>query len=168
MNTKKITRLGLLIACGLILFIIENLFPPVLWFAPYVRLGLSNIAVLFVLLTMGEWECMTVAVVKCVLGCAVTGTWYAFAFNIAGGVGGAMTMILLYRFVCPKVGVVTLSSAAAVVSNILRTVVGAVVMQTGGLLLQLPVAAAMGVLAGMLVGFACVLLVKKLPPKLLG
>ena len=162
------TRLGLLTACGLILFIIENLFPPVLWFAPYVRLGLSNIAVLFVLLTMGEWECMTVAVVKCVLGCAVTGTWYAFAFNIAGGVGGAMTMILLYRYICPKVGVVAISSAAAVVSNILRTVVGALVMQTKGLLLQLPVAASLGVLAGMLVGFTCVLLVKKLPPKLLG
>ena len=168
MTTKKITRLALLIACGLILFMVESLFPPVLWFAPYVKLGLSHIAVLFVLLTMGEWECMTVAVLKCVLGCAVTGTWYAFAFNIAGGVGGAATMIVLYRFVCPKIGVVSISAVAAVVSNALRTVVGALVMQTGGLLLQMPAVAVLGVLSGMLVGATCVLLVKKLPEKLLG
>ena len=167
MKTERITKLAVLTAAALILFMVESLFPPVIWFAPYVRVGISNVIVLFVLVVYGEKECLAAVVVKCVLGSLVTGTWYAFPFNIAGGLGGALAMMTVYGLFFPRVGLIAVSCCGAVVSNILRTVVGAAVMETGGLLLQMPVAAGVGVLAGALVGALAVLLIKRLPARML-
>lgn len=167
MSAEKAAKLALLTAAGMILFLVEALFPPVLWFAPYVRLGISNAAVLFVLVVYGEKECLIVTLAKVTLGSLVTGAWYAFPFNVAGGVGGALAMIVVYRLFYPRVSLLGVSACGAVVSNLFRTFVGALVMETGGLLLQLPFAAGVGIAAGLLVGILTVLSIKRLPERLL-
>ena len=51
-GAKKIAALGVLLAAASIVFLIESLIPPLLPIAPYVKIGLANCFVLFVLISI--------------------------------------------------------------------------------------------------------------------
>ena len=165
MNSKKITFLSALTAVSLIMFLLENLLIPVIPFAPYVKLGLSNCIIIFVLYYFGEKESFIVMLAKVLLGSLISGNWYAFAFNISGGFCSLLAMAALRRFFKDKVSLICVSISGATVSNIVRTGVGALIMQTVGLFYTLPAAILISVPAGIAAGALSVLLIKALPKK---
>ena len=167
MSSKKIAQLSMLIALSLILFLVEALFPPFFPIAPYVKIGLSNSVMLFVLIIYGEKESLLFMLIKNVLGCLILGNWYAFPFNISGSFFSLITMILLYRYIFPKISIISISVAGAIISNIVRTAVGATIMQTAGLLLDLPIIAFISTGAGIIIGAIVVFFIKYLPDKII-
>lgn len=167
MKTKKIVLFSVLLAFSLLTFMLESLFPHVLPIAPYVKIGLSNIFVLFVLVIFGEREALLFVILKCFLGSLILGNWYALPFNLSGGIIGVSVMILFYDTVFPKIGIISVSVLGAIASNIARTIVGAIIMETWWLMTQLPFCALVGVAGGVIVGAAVFFIVKFLPDKYL-
>ena len=167
MSSKKIANISVLVAVSLILYIVESLIPPLFPIAPYVKIGLSNTIMIFVLIIYGEKESLIFMLVKNILGCLIIGNWYAFPFNISGSFFSLITMILLYRYSFPKISIISISVAGAIISNIVRTLVGAIIMQTAGLLLDLPIIATISVFAGTLIGVVTIMLIKYLPDRII-
>jgi heptaprenyl diphosphate synthase len=167
MSSKKIASLSVLVAVSLILFMVESLIPPLFPIAPYVKIGLSNSILIFVLIVYGEKESLIFMLIKNLLGCLILGNWYAFPFNISGSFFSLIIMMLLYKYCFPKISIISISIAGAIISNITRTAVGAIIMQTAGLLLDLPIIAIISVGAGILIGLITIMLIKYLPDKII-
>lgn len=165
-SAKRIAVLGVLLAAASIVFIVESLIPPLLPFAPYVKVGLANCFVLFVIIYFGFAEGVVFLLVKNAISALWSFSVVVFAFNVAGSFAAFFVMYLLYRVAFPRISVVAISVAGAVFSNIARTSLAALVMETPSLYVQLPFVCAFSVLAGILVGILTVLSVKHLPERL--
>ena len=68
MSAKRICRDALMTAAALLMFMIENLFPPLLAFAPGAKIGLSNVVTLITLILIGVPDAFIVLVARCVIG----------------------------------------------------------------------------------------------------
>ena len=130
------------------------------------KVGLANCFVLFVIIYFGFAEGVVFLLVKNAISALWSFSVFVFAFNVAGSFAAFFVMYLLYRVAFPKISVVAISVAGAVFSNIARTSLAALVMETPSLYVQLPFVCAFSVLAGILVGILTVLSVKHLPERL--
>ena len=66
METRKIARMGLLVALAMILSYVESLIPAFVA-VPGVKVGLANIVVIFALYTLGPVEALTVSLLRVIL-----------------------------------------------------------------------------------------------------
>jgi len=91
LSAKEIARTALLLAAALILHRIEAMFPPPVPQLPGVRLGLANIAVLYLLYAGSAKGALTVALLRALLGPllggSVTGIWYALCGGLLSFAG---------------------------------------------------------------------------------
>ena len=165
-TAKRVAVLGVLLAAASIVFIVESLVPPLLPFAPYVKIGLANCFVLFVIIYFGFAEGVIFLVVKNAISALWSFSSFVFVFNVAGSFAAFLVMALLYRVAFPKVSLVAVSIAGAVCSNIARTCLASLLRETPSLYVQLPFVCAFSVLAGILVGVLTVLSIKHLPERL--
>ena len=165
-TAKRVAVLGVLLAAASIVFIVESLVPPLLPFAPYVKIGLANCFVLFVIIYFGFAEGVIFLVVKNAISALWSFSSFVFVFNVTGSFAAFLVMALLYRVAFPKVSLVAVSIAGAVCSNIARTCLASLLMETPSLYVQLPFVCAFSVLAGILVGVLTVLSIKHLPERL--
>ena len=165
-TAKRVAVQGVLLAAASVVFIVESLVPPLLPFAPYVKIGLANCFVLFVIIYFGFAEGVIFLVVKNAISALWSFSSFVFVFNVAGSFAAFLVMALLYRVAFPKVSLVAVSIAGAVCSNIARTCLASLLMETPSLYVQLPFVCAFSVLAGILVGVLTVLSIKHLPERL--
>ncbi|PWM72839.1 MAG: hypothetical protein DBX59_06010 [Bacillota bacterium] len=163
-NAKKIATLSLLCALSLLAFLLESLFPP-LFFAG-AKLGLSNIFTLLALVMFGGAEAGLTVLAKCLLGALFGGNFSALMYSLPASFAALLTEYLLFRFLFPKISLVSVSVAAALVHSAVQNVVFALVTQTKEALVYLPYLAVIGAIAGVAVGFAVYLTVKILPKNL--
>ena len=87
--------------------------------------------------------------------------------DFSGGIhmfGAAMAALYFWAF--PKVSLISVSIAGAVLSNIARTAVAVLIMQAESLVIQLPFVCAFSVLAGIVIGVLSTFLIKYLPERL--
>ena len=118
-SAKRIAVLGVLLAAASIVFIVESLIPPLLPFAPYVKVGLANCFVLFVIIYFGFAEGVVFLLVKNAISALWSFSVFVFAFNVAGSFAAFFVMYLLYRVAFPRISVVAIS-VAGLCSAILR------------------------------------------------
>ena len=84
MKLKRLTRLALLTAIALTIFLVELQIPapvPV----PGVKLGLSNIVTLYCVFAYGPWSALAVLLCRVLLGALCSGRVMALAYSLAGG-----------------------------------------------------------------------------------
>lgn len=165
-GARKIATLGVMLAAASIVFLIESLIPPIVPVAPYVKLGLANCFVLFVIVAFGTADAFLFVLAKNLLTALFTLSGFAIVYNLAGSLCAFIGMALLYRFAFPHVSLVSVSMAGAVLSNIARTAVAVLVMESPSLFVQLPVVCAFSVAAGIIIGVLTTLSVKHLPERL--
>ena len=162
--TRRLAALGVLLAAASITFMIESLIPPLLSFAPYVKIGLANCFVLFVIVCFGARDAFFFVLAKNLLTALFAG-FFALPFNLAGSLCAYLAMAALY-FLYPKVSLVSISVAGAILSNIARTCVAVLLMQAQSLYIQLPFVCLFSVLAGIVIGVLTTFLIKYLPERL--
>ena len=165
-GTKKIATLGVLLAAASVVFLIESLIPPLVPFAPYVKIGLANCFVLFVIVAFGVANAFLFVLAKNLLTAFFTLSGFAVIYNLAGSLCAFAAMALLYELLFPRISLVSVSVAGAVLSNIARTVVAVLVMESPSLFVQLPVVCAFSIAAGTIIGVLTTLSVKHLPERL--
>ena len=160
-KTVRLSRLALFSALGLIVFIIENQFPPL--FVPGAKMGLANIFSLAALILYGPIEALVVVAVRTVLGSLFAGNVSMLLYSLTGGVISlALSAILIY-IAYPRVSVLAVSVAAAVLHNIVQNAVFVLVTGTSLMFSYMPYLALIGVLSGAIVGAVVTIIFKKVP-----
>ncbi len=161
----RVAELGVLLALAAVIFIVESLVPPLLPMAPYVKIGLANSIVLLVIILFGARDGFIFVLLKNALT-ALFVSPFVLPFNLAGSLAAYLVMTAAYLALFPKISLVSVSIAGAVLSNIARTAVAVLIMEAPSLYIQLPFICAFSVPAGIIIGILTTLLVKHLPERL--
>lgn len=165
LNSRKIAVLGILTSLALIMFIIEGLFPPL--FIPGAKMGLSNIFSLFTLIIFGLPEALLLIVIRTVLGCFFAGSLSALIYSLSAGIVSVLVSCILIRFLFNKISIIAVSVVAAVVHNLVQNIIFCLISNTPQMFVYMPYLALIGVLAGLIVGMAVLMILKYLPLTLL-
>ena len=150
MQAKKLTRLALLSAVALGLFVLEAQLPnpvPV----PGVKLGLSNIVTVWTVFSMGPASALIVLCVRIFLGGLFTGQLMSLAFSAAGGLLSWLAMLALRRILTQR-QIWVASVIGGICHNIGQILMAMLVTATTGLVVYLPVLVASGIAAGLFTG----------------
>ena len=95
MELRKITQLSMLLSLGVVLNIVENLFPVLGGQIPGMKIGIANVVILFTLYTYGLKDALTLSVLRVFLvGILLTGIFSpTFFFSISGAL---LSIIMMY------------------------------------------------------------------------
>ena len=160
-TAKRIATLAVLTAASLIVFLIENLLPPM--FIPGAKPGLANVFSLAALILFTPLDAFLVVAVRTLLGAVFAGNLSAVMYSFTGGVLSlAVSSILLY-LVYPKISLLATSVAGAVTHNIVQNLVFWGISGTALSLQFMPYLILIGVVCGLLVGGVLMLVFKKIP-----
>lgn len=157
---KSVALLGICSALAMVLSYLESLIP--LSFAiPGIKLGLANIAIVFVLYKLGAKEAVIVSLVRIVWVAILFGNALTLAYSAAGAVLSLTAMILLKR--TERFSTVGVSVIGGILHNTGQILVAMMVMETAQIVYYLPVLCISGIAAGVAVGLVSAVLVKRVP-----
>lgn len=149
MNQKKIAYMGLFAAIAIIFGYVESLIP---FFAgiPGIKLGLANLAVLFILKKYTWKEAVLVSMVRIL----VIGFMFGNMFSILYSMAGAALSLTVMTFMKKKSGfsLLGISVAGGVSHNIGQLIVATLIVENKSLLYYAPVLIISGVITGVLIG----------------
>nr|WP_296156185.1 Gx transporter family protein [uncultured Blautia sp.] len=149
MNQKKIAYMGLFAAIAIIFGYVESLIP---FFAgiPGIKLGLANLAVLFILEKYTWKEAVLVSMVRIL----VIGFMFGNMFSILYSMAGAALSLTVMTFMKKTSGfsLLGISVAGGVSHNIGQLIVAALIVENKSLLYYAPVLIISGVITGLLIG----------------
>lgn len=148
---NKTARYALLTALAMVLSWLESLlvFPGLL---PGMKVGLTNIVVLFALYRMGLRDAVWISLARVLLASMTFGNAYSFAYSLAGASLSLAVMAGLKKW--DKFSLLGVSAAGGVCHNLGQLAVAAAVLETARLGWYLPVLLASGTAAGAVIGIA--------------
>lgn len=149
--SKRVARYALLIALAMALSWLESLVP-LSMAAPGMKLGLTNIVVVFALYRMSLRDAAALSLVRVLLVSMTFGNAYSFAYSLAGAVLSLTVMAVLKR--TGKFSILGVSIAGGVGHNLGQIAVAMAVLGTARLAWYLPALLVSGTLAGAAVGVA--------------
>lgn len=160
-TAKKVATLSVFTALSLIMFIIENQFPPM--FIPGARMGLANIFSFAALIIYSPAEAFIVVAVRTALGAIFAGNVSALLYSFTGGVVSMAVSTLLMYTAYPKISVMAVSIVAAVSHNVTQNLVFVIISGTALTFGYMPYLILLGILSGGIVGAIIMLIFKKVP-----
>lgn len=158
MKSKQVARYALLVALAMVLSWLESLVP-LSAAVPGVKLGLTNLVVIFALYRMGARDAAAISLVRVLLVSFTFGNAYSFAYSLAGAALSLAVMCLLKR--TGKFSILGVSIAGAVCHNIGQILVAMAVLGTAKIAWYLPALLVSGVAAGVCIGAAGALVTKR-------
>ena len=160
-TSRKLAYLGLCTAVALILAYVEVLLPPLTFAVPGIKLGLPNIAIIFVLYRYGVRYAAMVSFVRIAVVSILFGNPMTFAYSAAGAALSLLVMAILRRMdVLSTVGV---SVAGGVFHNVGQILMAMWLLGTAELGYYLIVLAITGTVSGIFVGLCGGMAVKRIP-----
>lgn len=157
-SARHVAFLGLYICVAMILSYVESLIPPLVAIQG-VKVGLPNLVIMFVLYRVGSKEAVTVSLIRVVLVSTLFSSVMSMAYGLAGAALSLTGMILLKK--TNQFSYVTVSVIGGVLHNIGQIAVAILITETRQLVLYLPVLLISGVIAGVAIGIAAGLLIKR-------
>ncbi len=148
---NKTARYALLTALAMVLSWLESLlvFPGLL---PGMKVGLTNIVVLFALYRMGLRDAVRISLARALLASMTFGNAYSFAYSLAGAALSLAVMAGLKKW--DKFSLLGVSAAGGVCHNLGQLAVAVAVLETARLGWYLPALLASGTAAGVVIGIA--------------
>ena len=162
-SAKRLAMLSVLAAMALIMFMVESLFPPL--FLPGAKMGLSNIFSLLAIFLLGPVDAFVLVVVRTTLGSVFTGNMSTLLYSMSAGVVSVIISSLLVEFTYPRVSIVAISVVSALAHNITQNLVFCLISNTPEMFSYMPWLALLGVVAGIIVGFAVWFILRSVPVK---
>ena len=159
MKARKIAYLGLLTALAMILSFVESQIPALVAI-PGIKVGLPNIAIVFILYKMGAKEAVTVSLVRVFLVSLLFGNLQVMTFSMVGAFLSMLSMILLKK--TGLFSAIAVSIVGGIAHNVGQIIAACIWTQTAEVALYLPVLLISGLVTGGLIGLASGLLVKRL------
>ena len=159
-TTNRITRLALLTAIALTIFMVEAQIPsPVP--LPGVKLGLSNIVTVWVMFTYGARDAGMVLAARIFLGAVFSGQMSTILYSGGGGLL-AWQVLILMRKVVGKGQIWLASPVSALFHNLGQLLVASAVMKTWAVMAYLPYLVLSGVISGFFTGWCAQFLLGRL------
>ena len=127
-KTKKVVFLGVLTSVALVLSYLEAILPPIMAAIPGIKMGLSNIVMLFLLYRFGVKESAMVSLVRLFVVALLFGNVMTLAYSFAGA-----ALSLLLMAICKKTkifSVVGTSVVGGVAHNLGQILVAIVLLDT--------------------------------------
>ena len=146
-RTKLLVSTALLFAVALVLAVVEDSLSPLSIGVPGVKLGLSNIAVMYALFLLDKKQAYTIAVLKAFFVFATRGTT-AGLLSFSGGVLSILVMSLLILIFKEKISYLVLSIFGSVFHNVGQFIAISILYTNIYLWVYLPVLLIAGVIAG--------------------
>ena len=156
----RITRLALLTAIALTIFMVEAQIPA-LTTVPGVKLGLANIVTVYTMFVMGPGDALLVLCARVFLGAVFSGQMMTLIYSAAGGLLSWCVLCLLRKLLTGE-QIWLASPVAAVFHNVGQLLAAAAVMRTWAVLAYLPYLVLAAILAGLFTGVAAQTLIKQL------
>lgn len=159
-KTKKVVFLGVLTSVALVLSYLEAILPPIMAAVPGIKMGLPNIVMIFLLYRFGVKESAMVSLVRLFIVALLFGNVMTLAYSFAGA-----ALSLLLMAICKKTkifSVVGTSVVGGVAHNLGQIVVAIVLLDTVQIGYYMAVLAITGTIAGVFVGLAGSLILKRL------
>ena len=160
-TSRKLAYLGLCTAVALILAYVEVLLPPLFSAIPGIKLGLPNIAIIFVLYRYGIRSAAAVSLVRMAVVAMLFGNPMTFVYSLAGAFLSLSVMALLRRM--DFLSMVGVSVAGGVFHNVGQILMAMLLLGTAELGYYLIVLAITGTVSGIFVGLCGALAVRRIP-----
>ena len=162
MKTRKIATLALAIALAMILSFVESQIPAFVAI-PGVKVGLANIAVVFVLYKLGWKEAVLISLVRVFMVSVLFGTAVSLFYSVAGAVLSLTGMVLLKR--TGLFSTVAVSVTGGVLHNVGQILMACLLLETHVIVYYLPFLILSGVIAGVVIGVVAAIMVKRVQVK---
>lgn len=149
MTHKKTAYLGLFAAIAIIFGYVESLIP---FFAgiPGMKLGLANLAILFILEKYSWKEAALVSTVRILVIGFLFGNMFSILYSLAGAALSLTVMTLMKKF--SGFSILGISVAGGVSHNIGQLIVASLIVENTSLLYYAPALLISGVVTGLLIG----------------
>ena len=157
-KTLQLTTLAFITAFAMILSFVESRIPTFVAI-PGVKVGLANIAVIFTLYKMGVKEAIAISMVRVLLISMLFGSPVSLIYSICGATLSLLTMILLKKFT--PLTEVTISVTGGVMHNVGQIAAASFMLSTNVVIYYLPFLLVSGTIAGIVVGIASAMLIKR-------
>ena len=158
MKTRKIATLALAIALAMILSFVESQIPAFVAI-PGVKIGLANIAVVFVLYKLGWKEAVLISLVRVFMVSVLFGTAVSLFYSVAGAVLSLTGMVLLKR--TGLFSTVAVSVTGGVLHNVGQILMACLLLETNVIVYYLPFLILSGVIAGVVIGVVAAIMVNR-------
>jgi heptaprenyl diphosphate synthase len=161
MTTRRLTRMAVLTAVALTIFVVELQLPS-LTPIPGVKLGLANIVTVYAMFTLGPADTLCVLLARILLGSFFAGQIMALLYSLAGGLLCYLVMLLLRRILTVK-QIWVCGVLGAVAHNVGQIAVAILLTRTPALVYYLPVLLVSGILSGAFTGLCAQFVANRLP-----
>lgn len=155
---KKLALLGLCTAIAMVLAWVESQLPPLTTAVPGIKLGLPNIAIIFILYRFGWKEAAAVSFVR-ILAVSFLFNPATLPYSLAGGLLSLLGMTLLKK--TDLLSVTGVSVAGGLLHNVGQILMAMMILSTAGLGYYLIILAVTGVVSGIFVGLCGSFAVKR-------
>ncbi len=159
MKIGKLTRMALLTAIALTIFMIEAQIPALVPI-PGIKLGLSNIVTVFAVFVLGGKEAAAILFARIFLGAIFSGQFSTIFYSAAGGLLAWLTAVGLKRVLTPK-QIWVAGCLGAIAHAIGQMIVAVLLTGTPGLIIYLPVMILCAVVTGLFTGLCAQLLIDR-------
>lgn len=155
---RRICLYGVFAALCIVFGYLESLLP-FDFIAPGIKLGISN-AVALLLIGLNDTKgAFAVNITRILLSALLFGSPFTLLFSLTAGIGSLCVTAFLHH--TEKFGTIGISAAGGAVHNLLQIAV-AVFVTGRGVLCYLPLLLICGTFTGVLIGFLCSLINKKI------
>ena len=151
MKIRTLTRMAILAAAALILSYLDSLIPLVPS-VPGIKLGLSNLVLLYAVFYMTPFETVLLMLLKVGLSSLLFGNATGALYAFAGGVLSVSGMLLLHRI--PKISTIPVSAAGGILHIVGQSLVGCVLISFRPMIAYAPWLLISGTATGILLGVA--------------
>lgn len=162
MDTKKITRLSMLLAISVVLSLIESLIPLLNGIIPGIKLGFANIVILFTLYTFSLKDAFIISILRVFLvGILRTGVFsISFFFSLFGALLSLLFMYMFKKFT--KLSIVGVSVIGSVMHTIGQIIIAVIFLSNVNILYYLPILLITSIVTGIIVGYISNALIAKI------
>lgn len=158
METRRITRMGMLTALSLILSYLEMLLPSFIPI-PGIKLGLANIALVFALYTLPLSDSLFISLLRVFISSLLFGNILSLLYSLSGALISLLIMALLKKL---GMNVVAVSTIGGVFHNTAQLGVAIIIVKSKALIYYLPFLVLSGAVTGYLIGTVTSSLLKRM------
>ena len=159
MKIQKLTRMALLTAIALTIFLVEAQIPPVVPL-PGVKIGLSNIVTVFAVFALGPGEAAAILFCRIFLGSIFAGNFSSIFYSAAGGACAILMTILLRRLLTQKQLWVA-GALGAVAHSVGQMAMAVLLTGTPSIVVYLPARVGISIVTGSFTGLCAQVLVNR-------
>lgn len=164
-NSRKLASTAALLALALVIGAAESAAPPFFPLLPFVRIGFSNVVILFACIAVGGFPSLIIAVAKGVLVPLFIGNPAMIMYSLSGSLISALLSIFLVK--TKRLGLTSIGVLSALSHNLAQLVVASLVMETAVVWGYAPYVIIAACAAGAATGTIVFFTIKIFPTKLI-